>query len=103
MLIPILAFVALYAMRIGPIVLEIFPNRIRGFTMAISMISLYVSDFIVSISFPWMIDTLGNGVFHLFGGDMRAGFSVRPVHGRETRGKSREGIERMRMKLANKA
>jgi MFS transporter, SP family, arabinose:H+ symporter len=98
-LIPILAFVALYALSIGPIawviVSEIFPNRIRGAAMAISMIALYISDFFVSLKFPWMIDTMGNGTFFFFAGICVLAFLFVWFMVVETKGKSLEEIERM--------
>ncbi len=102
-LIPILAFVALYALSIGPIawviVSEIFPNRIRGAAMAISMIALYISDFIVSLMFPWMIEALGNGTFYLFSGICALAVLFVFTMVVETKGKSLEEIERMWRKV----
>jgi sugar porter (SP) family MFS transporter len=98
-LIPILAFVALYAVSIGPItwvvVSEIFPNRIRGVAMAISMIALYISDFIITLSFPWLIITLGNLTFYLFSGMCLFAFLFVFFMVVETKGKNLEEIERM--------
>ena len=98
-LIPILSFVAFYSMSLGPIawviVSEIFPTRIRGMAMAICMVVLYVADFMVSLTFPWMISNMGNGSFFFFtamclGAILFVAFLVK-----ETKGKSLEEIEKM--------
>ena len=64
---PILVFVGCYAMSLGPvawvIVAEIFPTKIRGVAMSISMMVLWLADFTVSQTFPWLMDTLAAGLF----------------------------------------
>lgn len=97
-LIGVLAFVASFAVSLGPIMWvllsEIFPNRIRG--VAISFVGLVNSmvSFGVQLIFPWELTTLGNsrpwliyGAFALLG----LIFIARLVP--ETRGRSLEELE----------
>lgn len=54
----ILGYIACFALAIGPvtwvILSEIFPTRIRGRAMAIATTSLWIANFIVSLTFPIM-------------------------------------------------
>ncbi|MEO6961319.1 MAG: sugar porter family MFS transporter [Puia sp.] len=54
----IVAFIAIYAATIGPVtwvaLSEIFPNKIRGSMLAVATLSLWVSNFITTASFPLM-------------------------------------------------
>lgn len=63
-LISILAYIAFFAVSLGPltfvVIAEIFPNRTRGRAMSISMFSLWLSVFIVSQSFPMLLDSIGS-------------------------------------------
>ena len=98
-LIPILGFVALYAVSLGPIawvlVSEIFPNRIRGIAMAICMSALYIADFAVSFTFPRLMETIGYGVFFVYAAVCAAGFLFVLLAVAETKGKTLEEIETM--------
>jgi MFS transporter, SP family, arabinose:H+ symporter len=104
-LIPILAFVAFYAMSLGPIawviVSEIFPNRIRGVAIAISMISLYLADFLVALTFPRLMEKFGNGTFYFFTGVCALAFLFSWLIVFETKGKSLEEIEKMLVRNKN--
>jgi SP family arabinose:H+ symporter-like MFS transporter len=97
-LIGVLAFVASFAVSLGPIMWvllsEIFPNRIRG--VAISFVGLVNSmvSFGVQLIFPWELENLGNsrpwliyGLFAVLG----LLFIGRLVP--ETRGRSLEELE----------
>ena len=101
-LIPVLAFVGFYAMSLGPIawviVSEIFPNRIRGIAMAISMIALYLADFLVALTFPRMMDKFGHITFFIFAGVCVLAFLFAWLIVFETKGKSLEEIEKMMMR-----
>jgi SP family arabinose:H+ symporter-like MFS transporter len=95
----ILAFVASFAISVGPVMWvlfsELFPNRIRG--LAISFVGLINSavSFIVQWVFPYELEVLGSattfliyGLFALMG----LVFIVRVVP--ETKGRSLEELER---------
>jgi SP family arabinose:H+ symporter-like MFS transporter len=67
-LIFILSFIAIYAATLGPVtwvlLSEIFPNRIRGKAMGAATLSLWISNFLTTASFPVMKAHLGmNYVF----------------------------------------
>ena len=54
----VLAFIAIYSATLGPVtwvaLSEIFPNRIRGNAMALSTLSLWITNFFTTASFPVM-------------------------------------------------
>ena len=56
----ILGYIACFAMSLGPVVWvilsEVFPMRIRGRAMAISTVTLWISCYLVSQTFPMMND-----------------------------------------------
>ncbi|WP_127488667.1 sugar porter family MFS transporter [Paenibacillus ehimensis] len=97
-LVSILVYVAAFAISLGPVVWvllsEIFPNRIRGRATAIASMSLWAADYIVSQSFPPMLNTAGPAMtFWIFGvlSLVTFLFTWRVVP--ETKGKSLEEIE----------
>lgn len=94
----ILAFVASFAVSIGPVMWvlfsEMFPNRVRG--KAISFVGLINSSiaFLVTFLFPWELETLGiSPTFLLYG--LFAMFGVVLVIKMlpETKGKTLEQLE----------
>ncbi|MFH5181296.1 sugar porter family MFS transporter [Paenibacillus sp. TAB 01] len=97
-LIFILLYVASFAVSLGPVVWvilsEIFPNRIRGKATAIASMALWMADYIVSQSFPPMLNTAGPAMtFWIFGlmSLFTCFFTWRVVP--ETKGRSLEEIE----------
>jgi SP family sugar porter-like MFS transporter len=99
MLILVVAAIGCYAMSLAPVtwvvISEIFPNRIRGAAMAISVFALWVGCTALTFSFPVLREQLGaHGAFWLYGSICLVGFvfilRVLP----ETKGKSLEDIER---------
>jgi SP family arabinose:H+ symporter-like MFS transporter len=94
----ILLYVASFAVSLGPVVWvvisEIFPNSIRGKATAIASMSLWAADYVVSQSFPPMLNTAGPAItFWIFGimSLFTFFFTWRVVP--ETKGKSLEEIE----------
>lgn len=63
LLMPILLFIAAFASGMGPVpwvvISEIFPQRIRGFAMAVATLILWVSDFVVAQTFPQLKAAIG--------------------------------------------
>lgn len=61
-LIVILLTIAFYATSLAPvtwvIISEIFPNRVRGMAMAIATLFLWLACFLLTLSFPIMMNTL---------------------------------------------
>lgn len=99
----ILAFVASFAISIGPVMWvlfsELFPNKIRG--IAISFVGLINSavSFGVQWVFPWELEVLGSSLtFLIYGLFALAGliFIIRVVP--ETKGRSLEELEKLLVK-----
>ena len=99
----ILGFVASFAVSIGPIMWvlfsEMFPNRIRG--IAISFVGLVNSAvaFLVTLVFPWQLETIGNAAtFLIYGIFAIVGllFVMRVLP--ETKGRSLEELETVLLK-----
>ena len=93
-----LATIACFAMTLGPItwvlISEIFPNRIRGAAVSISVSALWIACFALTFTFPSLNASLGApGTFWLYAGICFAGllFVQRSVS--ETKGKTLEAIE----------
>jgi MFS transporter, SP family, arabinose:H+ symporter len=94
----ILLYVASFAISLGPVVWviisEIFPNRIRGIATAVAAMALWAADYVVSQSFPPLLNTAGPAItFWIFGAMslFTFFFTMRLVP--ETKGKSLEEIE----------
>jgi sugar porter (SP) family MFS transporter len=91
-------FIAAFAVSWGPIVWvmlgEIFPLKVRGSAMAVATVLLWAANFVVSLSFPILLEALGIGWlflgYSLIG--LAALFFVRSFV-TETKGRSLEKIE----------
>jgi len=101
-----LLYVASFAVSWGPVtwvlLSEIFPNRIRGRVMAVAVAAQWISNYLVSWTFPMMDkSTALNNVFHhgfsywIYGvmGLLAAWFMWKMVP--ETKGKSLEQMEKL--------
>jgi SP family sugar porter-like MFS transporter len=95
----ILAAMACYCCTLAPItwviLSEIFPNRIRGAAMSVSVFSLWAACFAVALLYPIVSEriTLG-GSFFGFGAICACGFFYVLARLPETKGKTLEQIER---------
>lgn len=98
-LVLILSYVGFFALAMGPVVWvvmsEIFPTRIRGRAMSIATVFLWASCFLVSLTFPVLVDRFNESfTFWMYGLICIVAFgfvwSVLP----ETKGKTLEEIER---------
>jgi len=94
----IIAFVASFAMSLGPVMWilfsELFPDRLRG--IAISFVGVVNSavSFTVQQLFPWELSKIGSsGTYFLFGLFAVAGLIFVVIKLPETKGKSLEEIE----------
>jgi MFS transporter, SP family, arabinose:H+ symporter len=62
--VPILAYIAFFAISLGPmtfvVVGEIFPNRVRGKAMSVALFFLWVAVYLVSQTFPMLLESIGS-------------------------------------------
>jgi len=104
-LLPILAYIAAFAVSVGPVtwvvLAEIFPTRLRSRAMAIVTVALWTANFIVSQTFPMMdhhpvlLQRFHHGFPFLLYATMCAAALALVAWGMpETRGRSLEQIER---------
>ncbi len=97
-LVPVLAYVAFFGVTLGPVVWvvmsEIFPTRIRGRAMGVATVCLWISCFLVSQFFPYVLDRLGGYGFLIYAAMCVVSFFFVLSCVPETKGKSLEEIER---------
>jgi SP family arabinose:H+ symporter-like MFS transporter len=66
----IFTFIASYAASLGPVswvvISEIFPNKMRSKAMSLTIVGLWTSNFLVTLTFPAILNRLGGGVAFLF-------------------------------------
>lgn len=104
MLILVVTAIALYAMSLAPvtwvIISEIFPNRIRGAAMSVSVFALWMASLVLTFTFPILNEGLGEGAkgtaltFCVYSGICIVGFILIRYKLPETKGKSLEDLER---------
>ncbi|MBS1738230.1 MAG: MFS transporter, partial [Bacteroidetes bacterium] len=97
-LIFILGFIASFAMSWGPatwvLIAEIYPNHLRGTAVSIATLFLWIGGFIVSYTFPWILEHLnGTYTFLIYAAVNIAGFVFTSIYVPETSGKSLEELE----------
>lgn len=100
LLISALSFLAFFSFSIGPlkfvIASEIFPNKIRGRALGISILTMWVTDAIVGQLMPVSLSELGtSGTFWVFAGFCFIAFWVVYYLVPETKGKTLEEIQLM--------
>jgi SP family arabinose:H+ symporter-like MFS transporter len=94
----ILLFTAAFASAMGPVVWivisEIFPTKIRGRAMSLVVLVLWASAYIVSQTFPMLMDAIGNAkTFWIYALCSLAGLIFIATMVPETKGKTLEEIE----------
>lgn len=98
LLIYTLSFVSWFSVGMGGIywvvVSEIFPNRVRGRAMALSVVFLWGGNFLVAQFFPYMLSALHAHVFNVFAFCCLLCFVFIFVYVPETKGRTLEAIER---------
>lgn len=94
----IMVYLAFFGFSVGPVVWilisEIFPNRLRSNAVAISFFFLWLADFLVSLTFPYLLSHLKGYSFFIYSFlcFVCLIFTIRFI--KETKGKSLEQIER---------
>lgn len=94
-----LCTIGFYAMSLAPVtwvlISEIFPNRVRGLAVSISVSALWIASFILTYTFPLINELFGaGGTFWLYSGICFAGLIFIKMRVPETRAKTLEQIER---------
>ena len=98
LLILVVAAIACYSCTLAPItwviISEIFPNRIRGAAMSISVTMLWIACFVLTSTFPLLNKGLGAaGTFWIYASICVLGFIFIIKRLPETKGKTLEEIE----------
>jgi MFS transporter, SP family, xylose:H+ symportor len=93
-----LCTIACYALSLAPVtwvlISEIFPNRIRGLGVSISVSALWLASFLLTFTFPILNHGLGTaGTFWIYGAICMAGFLFVLARVPDTKGKTLEEIE----------
>ena len=91
--------IALYALTLAPVMWvllsEIFPNRVRGVALGISVVTLWVAYLVLTYTFPIMRESMGIAkTFWVYSAFLFIAFLVIKFALPETKGKSLEQIER---------
>ena len=100
MLVVVLAAIGCYAMTLAPIfwvlISEIFPNRIRGLAMSVSVSALWIACFCLTLGFKPMNASLGAaGTFWIFAAVCLIGYGMTHHYVPETKGRTLEEIENL--------
>jgi sugar porter (SP) family MFS transporter len=97
LLIYTLSYVSWFSVGMGGIywvvVSEIFPNRVRGRAMALSVVFLWGGNFLVAQFFPYLLSALQGGVFNVFAASCLLCLIFIVIFVPETKGRTLEKIE----------
>jgi SP family xylose:H+ symportor-like MFS transporter len=93
-----LCTIGFYALSLAPVtwvlISEIFPNRIRGLAVSISVSALWIASFLLTFTFPILNRVLGSaGTFWTYAAICFAGFWFIYLRVPETKGRTLEEIE----------
>ncbi len=99
LLIFILLYIACFAASYGPVtwvvISEIFPIKLRGVAMSVATFALWVAVYLVTQTFPILLEQAGPSMtFWIFCGMSALGFLFTWFNVPETKGKTLEEIER---------
>jgi MFS transporter, SP family, arabinose:H+ symporter len=93
----VLTYVSSFSIGMGGIywvvVSEIFPTRVRGAAMSLSVVFLWGGNYLVSQFFPAMLEALKGSVFYVFAAMCLICFGFIALFVPETKGKTLEQIE----------
>jgi len=76
------------------LIAEIFPNRLRSYAVAITTFTLWGANFLVSLSFPFLLSRLKGYSFVIYGSMCLLCLLFVWKYLQETKGKSLEQIEK---------
>ncbi len=97
LLICIMGYLASFGFSLGPVVwvliAEIFPNRIRSYAVAIATFMLWGANFIVTLTFPYLLNSLKGYCFVIYGAMCVLCLLFVVKYLRETKGRTLEEIE----------
>ena len=93
-----LCTIACYALSLAPVtwvlISEIFPNRVRGFAVSVSVSALWVASFLLTFTFPILYRSFGPAcTFWIYAAVCLAGFFFVFWRVPETKGRTLEQIE----------
>lgn len=95
--IPVLTFIASFAMSIGVVIwvylAEIFPTNLRGRAMSIATFVLWISNVLITQIFPWMLETMKQYTFYVLAGTCVIALFFTKTMVFETKNKSLEELE----------
>jgi sugar porter (SP) family MFS transporter len=93
----IMGYLAAFGFSLGPVVFvlisEIFPNRLRSYAVAIATFMLWGANFIVSLTFPYLLNHLKGYCFVIYGSLCLLCLLFVLKYLQETKGKTLEEIE----------
>jgi sugar porter (SP) family MFS transporter len=93
----IMGYLAAFGFSLGPVVwvliAEIFPNRLRSYAVAIATFMLWGANFIVSLTFPYLLNNLKGWTFVIYGSMCVLCLLFVLKYLEETKGKTLEEIE----------
>lgn len=96
-LICIMGYLAAFGFSLGPVVFvlisEIFPNRLRSYAVAIATFCLWGANFIVTLTFPTLLNSLKGYSFVIYGSMCVLCLLFVLKYVEETKGKTLEEIE----------
>jgi sugar porter (SP) family MFS transporter len=96
-LVCIMGYLAAFGFSLGPVVWvlisEIFPNRLRSYAVAIATFTLWGANFIVSLTFPYLLENLKGYSFVIYGAMCILCLLFVLKYLEETKGKTLEEIE----------
>ena len=99
----IASFAATHAAVMWVVVSEIFPNKFRGSAMSVALLLHWSSTYLVTQTFPWLLDNMGGAFsFGIFAAFSALSFIFVWFFVPETKGKSLEQIEKdLNLELVN--
>jgi sugar porter (SP) family MFS transporter len=93
----IMGYLAAFGFSLGPVVwvliAEIFPNRLRSYAVAIATFALWGANFVVSLTFPYLLHHLQGWSFVIYGSMCILCLLFVLKYLTETKGKTLEEIE----------